>query len=509
MDVIERWTAACVGVVLLACMASAAFASAEGEIRALLANNDLGRTGVSIFAVDLEHHDVLAEIDADEPRIPASNMKLLTTAAALGVLGPDYAFRTELRIMPAEAQDTYPGLLVVGDGDPAFGDPVLLARHEDSLVVDDLLNAWCDAAADTGHPRFARLVIDDRVFDREYVHPTWPEDQLINYWCAPVSGLNFYTNVVDVLPIPARNNGEAPRVEIFPDSPRLTTRNRATTGNRSTFWVGRPQGTNEFTFHGIVEQRPAEPYEFTVDDPPMVFGELLRARLRARGIEVGEVVRPRGNERFLDSQPLHIIRTTLPLIIERTNTDSQNLFAEALYKRMGQELTGRPGSFENGAAAVRSFLSEPNRLGTDATAMQIADGSGMSRDNRVTARGIVRLLASMWDDEPLRTPYINSLALAGRDEGGEYFGNGTLNRRTRRFDTLPEGVWVRGKSGYLNGTSALSGYAILPSGRGVAFSFLFNDYRPPVNNRQLKALQEAMVAALVEEVMQDEHAAAP
>ena len=457
----------------------------EGRLRAA----DLGPTRVSLFAYDLDTGDTLAQINPDARLIPASNMKLVTTAAALVNLGPDFVFRTELRLLAAEddAQGG-PTLVVHGDGDPAFCDPVILEQH--GLDVDEVLDRWVEQVAATGHTRFERLVIDDRVFDRDFTHPTWPSEQLIYRWCAPVAGLNFYQNLLDVLPQPT-SYGQAPVVALYPaEADRiLATTNRATTGNSESFWVSRT-GEDAVTFHGSVKNRRSTPIQVTLPDPPLFFGKVFAQRLADRGVTVGGVARPRPGDTLPAGKVLHRMQTTLPLVLERTNQDSQNMFAEALLKRMGRKITGRPGGFDNGAAAVRIAMQK--LLGPRASVLTVADGSGMSRDNRVSTRFVAELLIAMHhhDDPAVAEAFASSLAV-----GGE---NGTLRRRFRRFN---DGE-VLGKSGYLRGVSALSGYLVMPDhgddgeGRTVVFSMLFNGFEPPLTNANMKRIQEEFIRVI-------------
>lgn len=487
-------------IALAACLPAwlsppAAWAGAgiEQQLETKLRAADLDQTKVSVFVYDLDAEEVLVQIDADARMIPASNMKLVTTASSLMHLGPDFVFRTELRMLPDgdgdDAAGEGPTLVIHGDGDPAFGDPLILEQH--GFSVEDLLDLWVEAVADTRHKRFDRLVVDDRVFDRTYTHPSWPEDQLIYRWCAPVAGLNFYQNVLDVLPQPT-SRGRAPVISLFPAEAAhfLKTANKASTGRTDAFWIRR-QGVKGLSFHGTVKNRRRTPVQVSLADPPVFLGEVMAERLKDRGITVGEVVRPAEDALLPRGRVLHRVRTTLPLVLERTNQDSQNMFAEGLLKRMGRQVTGRPGSFENGAAAVRIAMQK--LLGPRVSVLQIADGSGMSRDNRVTARFLVELLVAMRQhpDDDVADGFVSSLAI-----GGE---NGTLQRRFRRFDPRAD---VRAKSGYLRGVSALSGYLVRTGDeRGdchIAFAMLFNGFEPPISNATLKKLQEEFLAVIEE-----------
>ena len=491
-------------------------ADPQAEFRQIISAADLKGTEVGLLVMDLTTGTELARIDADEPRMPASNMKLVTTAAALKVLGPEFSFRTELRVVePAQwklvdrqpatnttsstatAPDTAAAvkaspaatpandrvLVIRADGDPGFGDPELLKMHH--MDVEQLLGVWVDAVKNARIPSIERIIVDDRVFDREFVHPSWPEEQLNSWFCAQVAGLNFYDNCVDVLPEPT-SPGEPPRIRIMPSVPFLPIANRAQTGTADTFWVSRKIGTNDLTFWGKIKTRRTQAISTTIHDPPMLFGRVLADRLTREGIKVGTVVRPEYEDRIPDGRAIHAIQTTLPLVLSRCNKDSQNLFAEALIKRMGRVTTGQPGSWENGAAAVRSVLRET--LGPSAAAVSVADGSGLSRDNRVTARVLVGLLAAMHKDAKLGPVYRESLSIAGAD--------GTLGRRFKDIKCQ-----LYGKSGYINGVSTLSGYLIAPpdGDRGehvIAFAFLFNEFKPPVYVHHVRDVQDKLVRAL-------------
>jgi len=478
---------------------------AEGLIRALLRNTDLGGTDVSVAVQDLRTGQWLVELDADEPRTPASNMKLVTTAAALELLGPRFAFTTELRLVPvenlprreqrqdADAPPRLPVLAVIGSGDPALGDPKLLREHMDGMDAEGLLDVWVEQVVKTGIKQFDAIVVDDRVFDQQFIHPDWPRNQLIEWYCAPVAGINFHDNCLDILPRPAARRGLAPQIDIFPEAPFIDSTNKATTGTQDKFWIGRREGTNDFTFNGQVHTLRRTPLSVTIHDPPNFFGQLLRHRLAKRGIVVGDILRPAEGDAPLEGTTLHEIRTTLPLVLQRTNRNSLNMFAEALLKRMGHQVTGSPGSFENGAAALRIYMH--NALGPRSAVATVADGSGLSRENRVTARLLVQLLRRMHESQ-YADAYRTSLAFAGKTADGDTAGDGSLEGR---FDELGDGAWVFGKSGYINSVSALSGYLVFPdpaepdTHRVYAFSILCNGFKPPLTNSSMKSLQDRIV----------------
>ena len=478
----------------------AAAADLGRQLQDLVNTANLGKTHVAYMVVDLDSGETLAQHHVDDPMIPASNAKLITTAAALDILGSKFVYHTPLEQLPPAAGSNLPRLLVVGDGDPAFGDPILLKKF--GYVVDDLLNQWVNAVAKTGIKHFSTLLMDDRIFDRQFVYPDWPKHQLIRDYCAQVAGIDFYRNCLDVTPIPGANLGDPATIRLFPAAPFIQTTNDTVTRRHGYFAMDRKLGTNHLIFTGSVSQQPSEPYQITVNDPPITFGKILANQLKKKGIVVDHVARPGDQEQLAAGRKLAVATTTLPLVLARTAQDSQNMFAESLFKRIGYAETGQPGSWSNGAAAVRIFLRK--RLGPDASVIHIVDGSGMSRDNRVTARLIVELLKSMHDTGKEGEIYMHCLAHAGV--------NGTLDDRMQHL----RGAEVYAKTGYLDQVSALSGYIILSPNKSAAaqiappsspspqakahiivFSFLFNGFKPPLHNYQMKKLQNSMVKLII------------
>lgn len=463
------------------------FGNVQNKANAIIRASNLGHTEIGLYAMDLESGEVLLKINPNTSLIPASNMKLLTTASALAELGPDFVFKTVLKITEVDPQTRKQSLILKGDGDPSLGDPVLLAQH--GLDIDQLVQQWVIAIQKTGIEQFDQIILEDRVFDRQFVHPQWPTEQLNRWYCAQVAGINFHDNCLDIYPRPTRT-GLAPDLRISPESPFLRLSNRAVSGGSDSFWISRSLGNNEMTFRGVVKYSRTSPEHITIHDPPNYLGQLLKHNLTKAGITVNHIYRPAMDELLPNAKDIHIIQTTLPVVLNRCNKDSQNLFAEALFKRMGREMTGVPGSWETGRATMRIFLR--NRLGSAAASVEIDDGSGMSRHNRVSSKAIVDLLASMYNDEKMGSIFLRSLSVGGKD--------GTLKKRFKKLKST-----VLGKSGYISQVSTLSGYVVYPrpedpdGPRVIAFSFLFNNFKTPIYVFQVKTLQNKLVELLDKE----------
>lgn len=454
----------------------------QGDVRRLFAGTELAKASMSAVAFDPSDGRTLFAFNASQALIPASNMKLLTSGAALMVLKPDFVFETKLEL----ADDR---LVLVGSGDPAFGDPVVLARSDPAMTIEDLLGQLVGAVQRRGVTSLREVVIDDRVFDREYVHPSWPIEQLNLWYCAEVGGVNVYTNVLSFFPRPSPEGAGVPLYAVEPASPWLEFANQArtvTTG-RQTFWIARPARKNEFILRGDVRSAGVEPARVAFHNPPLFTGQLLASRLSKQGIDIGvdatrgvDAVRLADAEEALSGSTIAIVRTPLSDVLERCNTQSHNLYAEALIKRIGHAVTLEPGSWNSGAAIIRSLVSE--RLGPEhANRTRIADGSGMSRENRVSAETLAAWLVECSKDAGVYREMLASLAKPGE---------GTL--RTR-FQGRSLSNQIYAKSGYLNGVRGLSGYVVAPNGRQVVFSILMNDIPGSVSGRSREFTEDVVL----------------
>ncbi|QQE13756.1 D-alanyl-D-alanine carboxypeptidase/D-alanyl-D-alanine-endopeptidase [Planctomycetota bacterium] len=481
-------------ITLCICTATLA-ADIEGQLRNLIQTSNLRKTQYSITVKDLDYDVMLAQINSDTLLIPASNMKLLTTAAAIDLLGTDFAFATELRLVEALDDNGRPSLIIKGDGDPAFCDPILLKQH--NLAIEDILDLWINTIKETGITHFGTLYLDDRVFDYQFTHPDWDKRDLMYHYGAEIAGLNFYRNLIDVTPVPSKYLGSEPRIIMFPNAGFLTTINRARTSKQDNFWISRGPDNNNLVFHGNVKFNRRGSTSITVHDPAAFFAQYFTEELGKHGITFDVIDRPKEHDTLPESTSLHAVRTTLPLVLARTNQNSVNMYAESLFKRIANKITGSPGSWANGAAAMRTFLR--NLVGTSASTAQIADGSGLSRSNLISSHMLVQLLEAMYDNPDSIDMYRESMAYAGRTADGQRMGEGTL---TRRFRDLKSGHWVFGKTGRLTGVKTVSGYYMYPSPedptitRTIAFSFMFNNIKAPVQEGQITVLQDKMISQI-------------
>jgi serine-type D-Ala-D-Ala carboxypeptidase/endopeptidase (penicillin-binding protein 4) len=477
-------TRALVGVLLVA--ASVAMGGPlSGRISSIVGRADLGGATVAVHAIDLDTGAEIIAHNANLASIPASNMKIITSGAALSVLGTEFAFRTEIRV---DTSVNPPRLILVGSGDPALGDPVLLERPEVGLTLERLFDQIGTALRAQGIERISEIVVDDRVFDRDFVHSSWPVDQLNRWYCAELGGLNFFRNVVTVYTEPTSDNG-SPITTLVPEAPwiELANRARTDTAGTNTAWVSRPNPSDAMTLLGKVRTRTE--IQVAIHNPPLYAGRVIANELAKRGITppdrwAYDHVRLAGEtDRFPDARPVIVITTPLIDVLRRVNTDSHNLYAEALFKRIGHQVTGEPGSWSNGAAVTRMVISDS--LGHEmAESTNVADGSGMSRLNKVRPSTITAFMRWLSRDQARWDAFNASLAVPGEGTLRSRFGNTELSTQ------------VAAKSGFLSGTYALSGVLTDPdSGRRVAFSILINNV-PGAQARNARPLHEQIVSEI-------------
>ncbi len=471
-------------VVLLAALP--ALADLQRALERAIAQSGLDGLDVGVCVVDLRTGRRVAEIDAYDPLIPASNMKLLTSATALMTLGDSFMFDTRFLLVG----DT---LVVVGSGDPGLGDPALLSDLPEPMDVDELLDFIADAIL-RAEPRAIReIVIDDRVFDRETVHKDWPREQLQYYYCAEVGGLNFHLNIVNVFARDTSLNQPA-RIVLEPDASSIEIENKTQTAakrtpagrpHQSAISISREGDRNRWRVSGEVSRPVGAPT--AVRDTAIVFGELLAERLEQRGVEIGsahelpgEAVRRIAEGERYDGDPILVIKTPIAEVLRRCNTDSYNLHAEALFKRIGYHFTGESGSWVLGAAGMRTELTKA--IGPTALdGLRISDGSGMSRQNKIAPATLTSLLTHMHaiSDESARTLFRDSLARSGE---------GTLRRGFLSPSALQHDILA--KTGYLNHVRTISGYVVPKGGTEpvAAFSILMNGFKTSdsLRSRQLR-----------------------
>ncbi len=490
------WRAAC-GAALAGALAIAACAPAPGRPvprRATLAevvdyvasSPPLDRTHWGIDVYDPASGRTLLALNPERHFIPASNMKLVVTAVGLAELGPEYRYRTELAARRAPGDSIAELLVIAGRGDPTWSDRF----HESAWAPVDSL---ADSVALAGIRRVrGELVIDASYFDRELVHPTWEVGDLDFAYAAPVAAFAVEEGTFRYEVVPGAAAGEPARVTALTPPGAVLILNRLVTdtaGARRRIQVSRRVGSDTLTLLGSVPLGAApDTLRLAVGDPAAYAGRVLAAALEARGIEVEGGVRvvydsleaaavwagSAPDSTAVDSAtivtggadraapPLVPVAswTSAPLteIVAAILKPSQNWIAEMLLKTLGAE-RGGGGSWPAGLEVERRYLFDV--VGIDSAAVVLRDASGLSAQNLLAPRAIVRLLEHA-RRMPWGPAYRAALAVPGEEDG-------TLERRL----VVLEGR-LFAKTGTIAHVNSLSGYLTTASGRELIFSILSN-----------------------------------
>jgi serine-type D-Ala-D-Ala carboxypeptidase/endopeptidase (penicillin-binding protein 4) len=447
---------------------------------ATLLNGPVARNSTaSVEVVDVESGRVVASLNPNLAVAPASNMKLFTTAAALDLLGADFTMKTTVAVRgEIDRNGNLDGdVKIVGRGDPTIG-----SRFHDGDSTAVLKRFATELKAAGIRTIRGDLILEFGYFDTEWVHPTWPPDQLVNWYEAPIAALSVQEGCVMVRVLPSRP-GQRAIVQLEPPNTFMTVENTCVTGPGRGVFVTRRLGTNTIIVRGNVPPRSGATEIFvTVEHPVHYFGNVTHVAFEREGINV------QGEVRLVESDDRPGWRTVvehetpITLVNVVVNKKSQNHYAEQLLKAIGAEKSGK-GSFESGAVAVEEWMA--SRLGIPAAQFDMVDGSGMSRFNRASAHAFIQVLRYMWNT-PFRRDFVSSMPYSGE----------TDSRLRRRLNTQPYARQVYAKTGYISGVIGLSGYVHAKSGRIYAFSFLFNRYTTGVWG--VYSLQDEMLKEIID-----------
>jgi len=390
--------------------------------------------------------------------IPASNAKLLTTAAALEKLGPQFRIRTSVYGTPPSGGRV--SLRVVGRGDPS--------------LTDAQLATLAQQLKSRGVTQVDRLIADDGYFQGEPVHPNWEWEDVQAGYGAPVSSLILNQNAINLTLAP-QNLGQPLRV--IWENPaeaagwRIENRSRTVGPDEEEFVdVGRDLSKPVLRVSGQLHAgSEPEPVAVAITNPTENFLGHFRQALEAEGIAVAQTSVARNSPIAGEAELAAVESPPLSELLEETNQESNNLYAEILLR----SLAAGSASGETLAAGLKVLTATLTRLGVNPETYVPEDGSGLSRQNLVSPEALVQTLRAM-ASSPRANIYRASLPVAGV--------SGSLKNRFR--DTAAQGI-VLAKTGTVGGVSALSGYVTPPNYQPLVFSIVVNQSNlPPRTQRQ-------------------------
>lgn len=418
----------------------------------------------SVVLAEAESGRVVYEQRGQEPRMPASNLKLYVTTAAFNALGSRFRYRTPLMgFGQLDRQGTWRGhLLVRGSGDPTFS-----GRFEESpLEVTGAFDRWAHRLRELGiRSVTGNLYGHDDIFDEDFWVEGWPKDAWCDWYTAPSGGLILNDSCLDVGIYPSRP-GAPPLIKKFPDTGYIQIVNNAVTTGKGTSTVSlrRSFEANDLKLFGRVSTRTG-PTQHTVAvaDPTGYFIHVLEEVLERHGIEIRGQAMDADLATDVPKRGWRVLAwNESPRLVDLArviNTRSQNLFADSLLKSLGARKSGT-GSWSTGEAAVKEYVAS---LGIPVDGLRLKDGSGLSRLDQVTAEDTLELLLKV-QRESWFHDWKSTLAVSGASEG---------SLRKRLKGPLLAGK-VFAKTGFIEDVYALSGYVESKGGRTYAFCMLFN-----------------------------------
>jgi serine-type D-Ala-D-Ala carboxypeptidase/endopeptidase (penicillin-binding protein 4) len=436
------------------------FIQLRKNINSVLSDSLFISSRTSIKVQSLEDGKVFFEQDSKTLMNPASNMKLFTSAAALSVLDTNFLFKTSVFAQAWPSNGIIKGDLYL----KGYGDPDLRTADLDSLA---------SALRQMGIFSVERnIIVDDSFFDDVYWGAGWMWDDESDPDAPYINALSVNKNCLSISLISDANTIYPyiePRtdfvtvineVKVVMDSIRMPLKIRHLNTMRNP---------NTIIAQGEILPFSQVTRKISLRNPEYYTGTLFKESLQRAGIfvagEVANNITPNG------LRELARLERPMEKVVTNLNKVSDNLSAENTLKILGTSRNGLSGTAKNGTFIVKQFLSS---LGIDTAKISIADGSGVSRYNLVSAEQIVFFLAAIYKDPRIFPLFYNSLPIAGID--------GTLAKRMTSF---PAACNVHAKTGTLNGASCLSGYVLTRDGEMLAFSILMQNFTTSADDYRL------------------------
>jgi serine-type D-Ala-D-Ala carboxypeptidase/endopeptidase (penicillin-binding protein 4) len=444
--------------------------SQERSLKALLSDSAMMHASVSLCVADAENGEVLMDYNSIKSLNPASVMKLVTSAAALELLGPDYTFKTTIGYtgtINKHSGRLKGDIIIKGGGDPALGSKDFTDHYH------DFQTNWIDAIKKTGIKKIdGRIITDDSYYDFQPVPTKWLWEDFGNYYGAGAYGLSVFDNTCDIHLIRSSDNNNFVISGIEPAEYKVEFLNLLdTTGTIGGYVFVAPYSISGWISGTIPGDNQDYILKGSIADPPLLLAKMMNDKLEASGINItGDptTIRLMQNKQTIEVNPIsETISPPLSEIIKVQNHESVNLYAEHLIKELGVKYKNK-GSTAAGVKVIMEFLGNK---GIKTDGMFIEDGSGLSPLNAINTKELVNLMYYMKSKSPSYPVYYSSLPEAGKE--------GTLKNYFRDpvFDSR-----FSAKSGSMTRVRSYAGYLTTISGKSVIFSIIINNYSGPSIN---------------------------
>lgn len=435
----------------------------QSRLYSLIPEEAIGNDKLGVFVGSLRSEKAIFKYNDNKLFIPASNNKVVSSYAAMSLLGKDFRFKTEFYSGGEINNGTLFGELYI----KAYGDPTINTNHLLRIIRHFKQRGIKKIKGD--------IVLDNYFFDTVEYAKGWKSEWVGEYYCPPVDAFSLNYNTIDIFVAPS-SLGSKSIINIYPESYNISVENKLiTTRKRKSINAKIDPENNILVVKGGVYYKSGEQkLSISTNRPVTYFGIVFGNLLLQEGIEFeGRLIRkevPNWASLFYThySEPLYVI-------VNEFNKESVNIIGEALVKSIGAKYLGAPGTWEKGASVISNFLIKQG-VGSD---IEYIDGSGLSLQNKITPKALAGILSKAYRDSNFSYEFLSSLPLSGVD--------GTLKKRFK--DPKLKGK-IAAKTGYLKGVRALSGYVFGRNGNILVFSIISNGLGWKAKNFQDKLLAE-------------------
>jgi len=430
-------------------------------------DSSLTNASVSLCVADAETGELIIDYNSGISLIPASVQKVITSSAALELLGPDYTFSTTVGYAGSlNKRGRLKGNIIIrGGGDPTLGSAYFSEHYA------GFMDNWIAEIKKLGIKRIKGCVIaDDSYFDFQPVPARWLWEDAGNYYGAGVYGLSVFDNTYEIH-LRTFSEGFPPTVtSVFPEECNAELSNYLlSSGTKDEGYIFAAPYSNSGWIAGTV---PADQQDFvlkaSIPDPPLFVARVMSRKLMESGVKIsGSPSTTRLYKAVTPGKVTPVTETVSPAlseIIEVLNHESVNLIAEHLTKELGKKFKNT-GSTDAGIEVINEWLKT---AGINTNGIFLEDGSGLSPLNAINTREMVRLLVYMRKKGHYFNDFLSSLPMAGKD--------GTLANSFK--DPVFESR-LMAKSGSMTRVRSFAGYFTTKSGKNMVFSIIINNYSGP------------------------------
>jgi len=457
----------------------------------LIEDEELIAAGFGFYAIDVNTGEVIAQHNENLVLKSASTLKIVSTAAALELLGSDYTFKTTIEydgILDTNINYLDGNIYIRGGGDPTLGSKYFAKTKSKQFLTD-----WLNAIKKLGIDSISGAIIGDAdLYSEQIVPTTWAWEDIGNYFGAGACGLSIYDNFYTIyLNTNSQLDGENQITKVEPEIPGLTFDNKTTatkTNDDDSFIFGQPYKYDRI----ITGELPMNEKDFkikgSIPDPAWFAAYDFTNFLIANNIKIAK---PATTTRLMRLNNTIILYNCTPIfvtespklsdIIYCTNQNSINLFAEHCLCHAGLTLVGDADT-KIAADAVENYW---NMKGMKRAGLSINDGSGLSHYNAISAKQLTFILKYMKTSSRYYDDFYKSLPISGK--------SGTLKNVCE--GTIAEEK-IHAKSGTIRNVKCYTGYTTSSSGREIAFAMMINNYS--CTTSKVKEKLESLMIAMVE-----------